>query len=338
MMRPVEIVGGGLAGLGLGLGLRAQGVPVTIYESGTYPRHRVCGEFITGLDLGTCQSLQIECFMQKAQPAHSVTWFESNGKTVRHTLPEPARRLSRFSLDQDMAGRFSAQGGNLVTHTRAEISARAGRVICSGRLPDVRSPWIGLKQHFLELELQDDLEIHFGRNAYVGLTRVENDCVNVCGLFPRHQRNKKHANTLVDHIEAAGLRVLAERLLEATAIEESSCAVAGLDYGNKKPPSSEPNLGDCHGLIPPFTGHGMTIALQSAALATDTISRWSQGEIEWDEAATTLQRQIRRHLHKRIFAARLAHPWLLAPGKRQLVFFLSRCGLLPFSPLYKLLH
>ncbi len=337
-MLPVEIVGGGLAGLGLGLGLRAQDIPVTIYESGDYPRHRVCGEFITGLDRATREILQIDQLMEKSLPALSVTWFESDGRTTRHVLPEPARCLSRFSLDEAMAKQFSDSGGNLLRRTRGETLAKPGRVLCFGRRVDTMSPWIGLKQHFHDLEINHDLEIHFGRNAYVGLTRIEGRRINVCGLFASRQRCNKHANTLIDHIEAAGLRGLAQRLTRSTALEESACATAGLDYGNGKRKRPIPSLGDCHGLIPPFTGHGMTIALQSAALATVTLSRWSRGEIEWDEATSSLERQIHRHSCKRIVAARYFHSWLLDPPKRRIILFLNRCGLLPFTPLYRLLH
>jgi flavin-dependent dehydrogenase len=335
-MRPVEIVGGGLAGLGLGLGLRTHDVPVTIFESGDYPRHRVCGEFITGLDRKTCEELQINPILERSLPSLSVTWFETEGRATRHTLPEPALCLSRYLLDESMAQLFTSMGGKLVRRSRGETIAKPGRVLCFGRRPDATSPWIGLKQHFYNLDIYDDLEIHFGNNTYVGLTRVENQRINVCGLFPRGQRTNSHENVLIDHVKAAGLRELSDRLAAATALKDSACAVAGLNYGTHS--NQSPSLGDSRGLIPPFTGHGMTIALQSAALATGTLRRWSKGEIEWNEAVVNLEQQIGRHLHRRLSLARLSHQWLLNPAKRRIVFFLSRYGLLPFTPLYRLLH
>ena len=55
--RPITIVGGGLAGLVLGIGLRRCDAPVTIWEAGNYPRHRVCGEFISGRGQATLARL-----------------------------------------------------------------------------------------------------------------------------------------------------------------------------------------------------------------------------------------------------------------------------------------
>ena len=55
--RLIEIIGGGLAGLSLGIALRRAGVPVALHEAGAYPRHRVCGEFIAGLEGSTIERL-----------------------------------------------------------------------------------------------------------------------------------------------------------------------------------------------------------------------------------------------------------------------------------------
>ena len=62
----VRILGGGLAGLALGVGLRRRGVPVELFESGDYPRHRVCGEFMAGLDEAAVAALGIEAALAES--------------------------------------------------------------------------------------------------------------------------------------------------------------------------------------------------------------------------------------------------------------------------------
>ena len=63
---PVTLVGGGIAGLSLGIGLRRAGVPVTLIEASTYPRHRVCGEFISGVSQETLKLLGVEDLLDDA--------------------------------------------------------------------------------------------------------------------------------------------------------------------------------------------------------------------------------------------------------------------------------
>ena len=62
-MKPVTIIGGGLAGLTLGIGLRQHGVPATIIEAGNYPRHRVCGEFVSGRGQATLARLGLRAML-----------------------------------------------------------------------------------------------------------------------------------------------------------------------------------------------------------------------------------------------------------------------------------
>jgi len=333
-MHTVEIIGGGLAGLALGLGLRARGVPVRIIEAGEYPRHRVCGEFITGLDHDTRRELQLTDILAGARQARSVLWSEPGRPSVRHDLPEVALCLSRYHLDESMASAFAAAGGDLRTGCRGPSDAKPGRIMASGRRPQAGSRWVGLKQHFHQLDLREDLELHLGQGAYVGLTRIEGRAVNVCGLFPRPGRGE--ACGLIDRVRAAGLASLALRLESATPVEASACAVAGLDYGRPAPQPAA--LGDYHGLIPPFTGHGMTVAMQSAALAARRLEPWARGRFAWDETLALLQQDLRRRFARKLAWGRVLHPWLLAPHGRRVVHLLHRWGALPLGPLYRLCH
>src|SRR5664280_3618446 len=81
--KPVTIVGGGLAGLALGIGLRQRGVPVTVWEAGRYPRHRVCGEFICGRGQETLARLGLRDWLERAGAvgADTAAFFSATQST-----------------------------------------------------------------------------------------------------------------------------------------------------------------------------------------------------------------------------------------------------------------
>ena len=64
IMKPITIAGGGLAGLAAGIALRQRGVPVELHEAASYPRHRVCGEFISGLSETTVETLGLGAVLE----------------------------------------------------------------------------------------------------------------------------------------------------------------------------------------------------------------------------------------------------------------------------------
>ena len=339
--RPVEIVGGGLAGLGLGLGLRRRGIPVIVIEAGSYPRHRVCGEFITSLDRETIAALDLSPLLETATEARSVTWFQAGAAHLVHPLPVPALCLSRHYLDHRMAQRFVELGGELVTHQRGDLQAAEGRVITTGRRPKSASRWIGIKAHFRGLTLRDDLELHLGKGAYVGLTRIEGNRVNVCGLFartPSTPSKQSKRSILFDQLNRVGLADLNQRLQVAAGDESSLCTVAGLDYGPAAPTDGALRLGDQFGLIPPFTGNGMTVALQSARIATDPLRAWSTGQCDWPTTVQKVHRALHRELSPRIGRARRLHPWLLRPQRQRWLVKAAGSRLFPTRLLYHLLH
>jgi flavin-dependent dehydrogenase len=344
--RPVEIIGGGLTGLALGLALRRAGIPVTLHEAGHYPRHRVCGEFIAGLDPATIVTLGLAPFLTDALRHTEVAWFQRDSLQRRQTLPSPALALSRHILDQRLAAAFVAAGGDLHTRSRADLaSAPPGRVFTQGRRATAGSPWLGLKCHARGLALSAPLELHLGEQAYIGLCQLDDGWVNVSGLFrQRPGLTLDRATALPTYLRAVGLDALASRLATAEIDPDSHCAVAGLAFGRAPQARTSPTaprrllLGDALALIPPFTGNGMAMAFQSAALALDPLLAWSHGKAEWSATVAKVDRLVRARFRVRLAAAAFLHPALLRPRGQRALTSAARRRLLPLNSLYHVLH
>ena len=341
--QPLEIVGGGIAGLALGSALHRAGLPVTVFETLGYPRHRVCGEFIAGLDDATTARLGLGPLLQDARRHRRVVW-RRHGRTVReHDLPAPALGLSRYALDARLAGAFVDAGGELRTSIRVPIdSAPEGRVFAVGRRRQP-SPWLGLKVHVRGLCLAGDLEVHLGDQGYVGLSGVEDCRVNVCGLFRRRRFSAgEPAATgvalLLRYLDAAGLEELGRRLRAAEIDAGSFCAVAALPFHRQAPTPGRLCIGDSFAMPPPFTGNGMAMALQGAALACDPLIAWARGTTSWPDAIEIIQRRLRRHFRLRLACAQAVHSFLLEPPRQWWLAAAGRLRLLPLRPLYHLTH
>ncbi len=342
--RPIEIIGGGLAGLSLGLALRRAGVTVTLFEAGNYPRHRVCGEFITGLSSATIATLGLGPYFSDALDHREVAWFIGSGATEKparlQRLPSPALGLSRHALDHRLATAFIDAGGILHTDTRcADTDSVAGRVFTTGRRRS-RSPWLGLKIHTRGLALNRDLELHLGDHAYVGLARVDHGAVNVCGLFRRRALCAKGANLLLGYLQAAGLTALAARLAASELDRSSFCAVAAIRCDRRVTAASPDRvcLGDTCAMIPPFTGNGMAMAFQSAETALPPLLAYARGTAAWTETCQIIQRALRRRFRLRLAAAAAVHPFLFSPPRQRVLSALNRLQLVPLAPLYAALH
>jgi menaquinone-9 beta-reductase len=343
--RPIEIVGGGLAGLALGLALRRAEVAVAILEAGAYPRHRVGGEFITGLDQGTIDQLALGPLLVDALSHREVAWHRHDRIVRIQKLPRPALGISRYALDARLANAFIAAGGDLRCNTRAlDLAPHEGRVLAIGRHRG-KPAWIGLKVHVRHLRLAADLELHLGDDAYVGLSPVEDGAINLCGLF-RQRRieiggespTPERADTLLAYLRAANLGRLADRVTAADIEAESFCAVAALEFGRVPAIPNGITIGDACAMIPPFTGNGMAMAFQSAAITLGPLARYAQGTLSWEEACRECSERMRRRFRLRLASAEALHPFLLRPIAQRVLTLLSRASLLPLRPLYAAMH
>jgi menaquinone-9 beta-reductase len=332
MSRPVTIAGGGLAGLSLGIALQERGIAATLHEAGTYPRHRVCGEFLSGVSDSVLRNLGITFSLEGAVPLETSCWFDNQGPF--RELPVNGRGISRHLLDDRLRKRFHELGGRLVLNSR--IQPAEGVIWAAGR---TRTPsdWIGLKAHYTDLKLSHDLEMHAGDGCYVGLAKVEGGTVNVCGLFRRRRLAADRDVTALDrYLGECGLVTLADRLEGATMVAESLCGVAGITFGRMETHSF--SVGDAAAMIPPFTGNGMSMALESAHLALDPTLGYVSGKLEWEEALAANRHASGKAFRKRMVVSRMLHPFVITGNPSR---WIRRSGIgrfLPFGLLYRSLR
>lgn len=329
--RPITIAGGGLAGLSLGIALRERGADVTLHEAGSYPRHRVCGEFLSGVSDQTLDRLGISGDVANAVSLRSSCWFNHAGSLGEVALS--GRGISRRLLDDRLQKRFTALGGNLVTESR--IQPGEGVVWAAGRMRRP-SPWIGLKCHVQGMELTHDLEMHVGASGYAGLARIEGGLVNLCGLFHAGSASGKGVDLLLGCLRSGGLHRLAKRIGDAIPDQESFCGVAGFRFGRGT--SGSFSIGDAALMIPPFTGNGMSMALEAADQSVQPAMEFVTGRISWAEASARSTAAQRRHFRRRMMIASLIHPVMTSRSGLKLLEVAASARLLPYGIFYRLLR
>ncbi|HYE79513.1 MAG TPA: FAD-dependent oxidoreductase, partial [bacterium] len=171
------IIGGGLGGLTAALHLARQGWRPILLERGAWPRHRVCGEYVSNEVIPYLQSLGAD--PAALQPARISRLLISapSGQTLSAPLDLGGFGVSRYALDAFLARQATAAGvdcrpntpvldftfdphldlfrvtlaGGQVLTARVVIGAFGKRSsldrTLNRRFFTARSPWLAVKQH-----------------------------------------------------------------------------------------------------------------------------------------------------------------------------------------------
>ncbi len=320
--KTITIIGGGLAGLTLGIGLRQREVPVTIWEAGRYPRHRVCGEFISGNGQAVLGRLGLLARFDQAGAvrARTVMFVCGANRSPVRQLPAPALCLSRHALDALLAESFQRLGGELLVNTRwTSGEPREGVVLAAGRrtpAAEQNPRWFGVKAHVARtspVNLEADLEMHISPNGYVGVNRINGGEVNVCGLFRVRQGNRQ-AGTKPDWLRGETGSRLHKRLGAAEFMPDSFCSVAGLQLKPQRAAAKKDCcIGDTLTMTPPVTGNGMSMAFESAEMAVEPLTAYSQGRLDWPQTRQQIARRCDAAFARRLAWARLLQWMMISP-------------------------
>jgi flavin-dependent dehydrogenase len=260
--------------------------------------------------------------------ARTASFYVGDTVYREKALPRPALCVSRYVLDALLAEEFRSLGGELRERQRlTERMDDEGLVRATGRRLRRRSSpkmWVGLKAHMRGATLVTDLEMHFVPGGYVGLCRLNEGVTNVCGLIAVHGTAPELARRWQGVLRGPSGSALEARLLKGQFDETSFCAVSGL---NLRPVQARNNpdcsIGDALSMIPPLTGNGMSMALESAFLAADILADYSQGNLSWPRARADMAHRLDAEFGRRLRWARWLHGVLLRPHSRSILLALG---------------
>ncbi|HEX2905966.1 MAG TPA: FAD-dependent oxidoreductase [Phototrophicaceae bacterium] len=108
----VAIIGGGLAGGSTAIRLAQAGWRVGLFEAKSYPRHKVCGEFLSPECDDLLGELGVNSQIQALKPAiiDRIRITAPNETTWQAHLPRAGSGLSRYVLDAMLAEQAAVLG------------------------------------------------------------------------------------------------------------------------------------------------------------------------------------------------------------------------------------
>ena len=306
----VVIIGGGLAGLIAAIHLKNHNQEVIVIEKNEFPKHKVCGEYISNEVIPYLESLGLNIEALKPTHIDKLSFSLVSGKSIHTKLPLGGFGISRYALDHYLYNEASKRGCQIVQETVTDINFANDFFTISTNLNsyttsivlgafgkrsnlDVKlerkfiqkqSHWLGVKAHY-KVDFPDDLVgLHHFKGGYCGVSKIENNLVNICYLanyetfklfksIAEYESNVVSQNRHLKEIFGHAILQFEKPLtISQVSFEEKNCVEDHILM-----------IGDTAGLIHPLCGNGMAMAIHSAKIAADLIIRFRTGEINTRE-------------------------------------------------------
>jgi flavin-dependent dehydrogenase len=291
-MYDLIVIGGGPAGMSAAITAARQGAGVLLLERGKYPRHKVCGEFVSSESLDLLRNLlapPYQSLLADALPISAARIFLDE-RVLNAPIHPPAASIARFDLDEVLYQSALAAGVEVRTRTTVQgirhrdpfrILTSAGEwearsaVNAAGRWSNLTvgqivssQKWLGVKAHFAESSPQPSVDLYFFEGGYCGVQPV--------ALRNDSSRGRVNAAAMVRADTASSLPqilalnpALAERSRNWRLLSDP-VTTSPLIFRRPEPTRDGVlNAGDAAGFVDPFVGDGISLALRSGALAAE---------------------------------------------------------------------
>jgi flavin-dependent dehydrogenase len=256
---PHVVIGGGVSGLAAANRLLDKGERVRLLEAGTYPQHRVCGEFLSPECLPLLETWGI-------RPAYEIkkAVFKWGKKEIILPFEQPAGTLPRTELERQLLQRAVELGADISTGTAVDaidpgtphtLTLSTGETIKTSHLtvsagrafqPKPEMAFTGMKAHFRHEHPIDTLTMRVCEGGYYGIAPVAPGIVNVA-ILSELGTDLRDQLDLGEPCDPGWITTQVPLFGHRTTPSWNSCTF----------------IGDARAAIPPATGLGLTSALLS---------------------------------------------------------------------------
>ncbi len=308
MSYDVIIAGGGLAGLVSALHLSQKGLQVLLIEKNEYPKHKVCGEYISNEVLPYLVSMGFNPFDYGAKNITDFTLSTPGSRSISTTLPLGGFSISRYCIDAELANKASEHGTTIhhavvtdiqfnedqffVTTNKKEKFLAELVIGSFGKRSnlDIKldrdfikkpSPFLGVKAHYKGEFPEEAVGLHNFPGGYCGISKVENDHINICYIAD-FKSFKKHKNISSFQEEVLSKnKFLKKAFQEFEMVFDKPLTISQVSFSAKEPVEHHVLMvGDAAGMIHPLAGNGMGMAISAGQMASQLILKYKAGKID----------------------------------------------------------
>jgi flavin-dependent dehydrogenase len=296
MEATVIVIGGGVAGLTAALELSLAGIDVLLIEKYGYPRHKVCGEYVSNEVYPYLESLGLFPSRLGAVAIDRLQVSAPSGKVLATDLDSGGFGLSRYALDQELYRLCKRAGTRFLLDTSVSkvdsfpsgyhVTTSDGLVVkgvfvvgaygkrsaldVKAARPFTRkvSPFLAVKYHIRFDHAKDFISLHNFDGGYCGMSAVEGDRSCLCYLTSLQNLKKCGGSLTRMEQEVLGRNPhLREIFSQAQFLYEKPLVISEISFSEKSAIEGGMLMtGDSAGLIAPLCGNGMAMAIHSAKI------------------------------------------------------------------------
>ena len=306
--KEILIIGGGLAGLTAAIHLSKIGIQVILIEKNEYPKHKVCGEYISNEVLPYLNYLDLNISDLHPTNIKNLEFSTVSGKIIQSTLPLGGFGISRYTLDEYLYKKAIANGCKIIqdtvesivfnneefTVTTSDKTIFKSEIVIGafGKRSNIdqklnrnfiqkKSHWLAVKAHYSGDFPNDVVGLHNFKGGYCGVSKVENNSINICYLAD-YETFKKHKN-INDYQEQVVTQnpYLKAIFSKSKSLFENPLTISQISFDKKQTVENHIlMIGDTAGLIHPLCGNGMAMAIHSAKIVSELIGQYYNDEIK----------------------------------------------------------